>query len=143
MHCIRYIQNPAIFTTLSIILNSDIFRHIHLLFTLSHIMTYLEPCVTLAYSKPCHIQKPSTFRTRDIFSTLSRHILPYLERCVTFAYWESRILAYFRPKAYSELYQTSEMKGLTKLVKGYKYSSTTFHLSCLTRIWTRLCLKKC
>ena len=54
----------------------------------SHIVTYLEPCVTLAYSKPCHIQIPSVFRTQDIFRTLSRHILAYPERCITLAYWE-------------------------------------------------------
>ena len=32
------------------------------------------------------------------------------------------------------------MKGLTKLVEGFSYSSATFILSCLTRFWTHLCL---
>ena len=44
------------------------------------IVTYLEPCVTLVYSEPCHIQNPGIFRT------LSRHILAYSERHVTLAY---------------------------------------------------------
>ena len=50
------------------------------LFTFSHIVAYLEPCVTLAYSEPCHIQNPGIFRTQDIFRTLSRHDLVHSER---------------------------------------------------------------
>ena len=51
-------------------------RHIHVLFKtysrpiqdiFSHILAYLEPCVTLAYSKLCHIQNPGIFRNQDIF----------------------------------------------------------------------------
>ena len=88
---------PVIFTSYS-----DIFRHI---------VAYLEPCVTLTYSEPCHIQNPGIFRTQDIFRTLSRHILTYSKRCVTFAFWELchiqkfaifRILAYLGQEAYSE-----------------------------------------
>ena len=52
----------------------------------SHIVAYLEPCLTLAYSDPYHIQNPSIFRTQDIFRTLSRHILA--ERCGTLTFWE-------------------------------------------------------
>ena len=52
----------------------------------SHIVAYLEPCVTLAYSKPCHIQNLGIFITQDVFRTLSRHILIYSKRCVTLAY---------------------------------------------------------
>ena len=59
----------------------------------SHIVAYLEPCVTLAYSEPCHIQNPVIFRTWDIFRTLSRHILAYLERWVT--YWEPCHIQHF------------------------------------------------
>ena len=54
----------------------------------SHIVTYLEPWKTLAYSEPCHIQNPGIFRTQNIFRTLSRNILTYAECCVTLAYWE-------------------------------------------------------
>ena len=28
---------------------------------LNHIVAYLEPCVALAYSEPCHIQNPGIF----------------------------------------------------------------------------------
>ena len=52
---------------MSIIVNSDIFRHIHVLF--KHIQPY------------CGI-----FRIQDKFRSLSRHILAYSERCVTLAY---------------------------------------------------------
>ena len=68
----------------------------------SHTVAYLEPCATLAYSEPCHFQNPDIFRTQDIFRTLLRHILAYSEHCVTIAYWETRILAYLGPEAYSE-----------------------------------------
>ena len=92
--------------------NSDIFRHIHIHSDIfSYIVAYLEPCVILAYSEPCHIQNPGMFRTRDIVRTLSRHILAYSKCCVTLSYWELchiqnfvifRILAYLGLKAYSE-----------------------------------------
>ena len=97
---------------MSIIVNSDIFRHIHVLSDIfSYMVAYLEPCVTLAYSEPCHIQNPGIFSSQDIFRTLSRHFLAYSECCVTLTYWESchiqnfaifKILAYLGPKAYSE-----------------------------------------
>ena len=99
-------QNPSIFRTLSFIVDldiciftsdSDIFSH----------MTYLESCVTLAYSEPCHIQNVGIFRTQDMFRTLSRHILVYAERCVTLVYLEPcyiqnfailRFLTYLGPR---------------------------------------------
>ena len=52
-------------------------------YTSIHIVAYWEPCVTLAYSEPCHIQNPGIYRAQDIFSSLSRHILAYSEHCVT------------------------------------------------------------
>ena len=33
----------------------------------SHIVAYLEPCVALEYSEPCHIQNPGIFRIHDMF----------------------------------------------------------------------------
>ena len=51
----------------------------------SHIVAYLEPCETLTYSEPCHIQHPGIFKTQDILRTLSRHVLAYSERCVMLA----------------------------------------------------------
>ena len=104
----RYIM----YDTLSITSNSGIFRHFHVLFRqFSHIVAYLEPCVTLAYSELCHIQNPEIFRTQDIFRTLSRHILAYSESCIKLAYWELChiqnlvifiILAYLGPEVYSQ-----------------------------------------
>ena len=90
---INFYSDPAlciiwyIFRTLFIIVNSDIF---------SHIVAYLEPCVTLAYSKTLsyskswHIYNPrciqNSFKTYfDIFKTLcnTRILRPllYSERC--------------------------------------------------------------
>ena len=95
--------------TMFFIVNSDIFKHIHILF--SHIVAYLEPRVSLWYSEPCHIQNPGIFRTQDVFRTLSRHILEYLKHCLTLTYWEHcdiqnisifRILTYLQPEAYRE-----------------------------------------
>ena len=40
----------------------------------SHIVAYLEPCATLAYSETCHIHNPGSFITQDILGTLPRHI---------------------------------------------------------------------
>ena len=100
----------------------------------SDIVPYLEPCVTLAYLEPCHIQNPSIFRTQDKFKTLSRHILAYPERCVTLAHWEPfhiqnfaifRILAYLEPEAYSEscLYTLSDKKVSDKIFAGQNFPS--------------------
>ena len=66
MYCMIHIQNLVYY------LHSDIFRHIHVLLDIfSHIVAYLEPCVTLAYLEPCYIQNSSIFRTQDMFRTLS------------------------------------------------------------------------
>ena len=71
-------------------------------------MTYLEPCVTLVDSEPCHVQNPGIFRTQDIFRTLSRHFLTYSEH-VYCSYIQNptifkilAYLAYLGPEAYSE-----------------------------------------
>ena len=55
---------------------------------LSHIVAYLEPCLSLTYSESYHIQNPDTLRAWGMFRTLSRHILAY-SHCVMVAYWES------------------------------------------------------
>ena len=75
------------------------FRHIHAYSR--HIKTYLEPCVTLAYSGPCHIQNPDITGTYDTFRTLSRNILAYSEHCVT-SHIENP--AIFRTLLYSEFW---------------------------------------
>ena len=66
-----------------IIINSNIFRHIHVLLRHIPIKPYcgiFSTRVTLAYSVPCHIQNPGIFRTQDIFRTRSRHILAGIGR---------------------------------------------------------------
>ena len=106
MYYIINIQSPVYYRK---------FRHILVYLrsiqTLSHPVAYLEPCLTLGYSEPCHIQNPGIFRAQDIFRTLSRYILAYLECCLTLAYWEPcyiqdfvifKIWAYLGPQAYSE-----------------------------------------
>ena len=78
-----HIQNPVYYRK---------FRHIQTYSrpfqTFSYSVAYLEPCVTLTYSKPYHFQNPNIFRTQDKFRTLSRHIQTYPERCVTLEYRE-------------------------------------------------------
>ena len=36
----------------------------------SHIVAYVEPCVTLAYSEPWYVQNPGLFRTQDLFRSV-------------------------------------------------------------------------
>ena len=99
MYCMIHIQDPIYYPKL---------KHVHIF---NHIVAYLEPCVTLVYLEPCHIQNPGIFRTQDILRSLSRHILAYSERCVMLAYWEPchiqnfvtfRISVYLGPETYSE-----------------------------------------
>ena len=71
-----------IFRTLSMIVNPDIFSHIHVPFR--QIQPYYGIFWIICFS--CFFS--CIFRTRNIYITLSRHILAYSERCVTLAYWE-------------------------------------------------------
>ena len=92
-----------IFRTLSIIVNSDIsgmFKSCSEISSL--IVAYLEHCITLAYSKPCHIQNTNIFRTQDVFKTLSRNIMAYSERSHIKNPAIFRTWAYLGPKPYSE-----------------------------------------
>ena len=106
IYWMRHIQNLAYYHKFS---HVSLFTSYSDIFT--YIVAYLEPCVTLAYSEPYHIQNPGIFRTRDIFWTLSSHILAYLERSVTLSFWEPcdienlaifRILTCLKTEAYSE-----------------------------------------
>ena len=75
LYCIWHGQNSGIFSTLFF---SDICRHIQSYSgLLRHVHTYWyiikaysAPCITLAYSKPCHILSPDIFRTEGLFKTL-------------------------------------------------------------------------
>ena len=82
-------QNPVYYRKLKTY--SGIFKTYSGIFTsysdiFSHIVAYLETCVPLAYSEPCHIQNHGIFRTQDIFRALSKHILAYSEHCGTLTY---------------------------------------------------------
>ena len=83
-------------------------------------MVYLEPCIFLAYSEPCHIQNPGIFRTSDILRAMSRHSLAYSERCVTLSknFAIFMILAFWHlgPEAYSEF-------CLFRHIPAYNYDS--------------------
>ena len=75
--------------TLSIIVNSEIFRHIHVPFR--HFQPYCgifkTPCNSYIFRTLPYLES-GIYKTQDIFGTLSRHILVYSERCVMLACWE-------------------------------------------------------
>ena len=95
MNCMRHIQNPGLFRTLSFIINSDIFSHIHVLF--KHIQPYCgifgtlcNSCIfkTLLYSESWHIQNSRYIQNsvkvysgtlRTLFNVLILRTLPYSE----------------------------------------------------------------
>ena len=116
----------------------------------SPIVAYLEPCVTLTYSEPCHIQNSSIFRTQDIFRTQSRHILAYSECYVTLACWEPchiqnfaifRILAHVGPKAYSESCLYKHIQAYSGIFSNDSYNNINFlffYLFNLTYFSTKL-----
>ena len=97
MYYVRHIQNPATFRTLSIIVNSDIFSHIHIL--LRHFLpchgicrTLCSSCIfrTLSYSESWHIYNPTYIQNSvKVYSGIFRILcnarmlstLPYLELC--------------------------------------------------------------
>ena len=79
---------------------SELLRHIHTSDIFRLIQANSGPCVTLAYSKPCHILRPSIFRTGGLFKTrwnieqtnsepcyraLFSHIQKYSEPCTMLA----------------------------------------------------------
>ena len=134
MFCIRHIQDPAIYRTLllsSIKTYSGTF--ISYLDTLNHVVAYLEPCVTLAYSEFWHIQNPIYIQNsvkayfgifRTLFNVRMLRTLPYLELC------HIQDFGIFRTK---DTFTTmSNIKDGGHQLKG-NYSSTKSHLSCLAR----------
>ena len=133
MHCIV----QCIVWTLLIIVNSNILRHVHVLFR--HIQPYcgiLEPYVTLVYWEYYHIQNLGIIRTQDIFRTRWRRILEYLEYCVTPAYWKTlpyselwHILAYLGPKAYLESCLIRHIQAYSGIFNNDSYNNINFHFS--------------
>ena len=81
----HYVLFWHIYRTLYIIVNSDIFRHIHVLFR--HVQSYYGILRTLCNSFIFRTlpYSESWYRTQDIFRTCWRAILAYSERCVTLA----------------------------------------------------------
>ena len=125
-----------IFRSLSIIVNSEIFRQIHVLFgNFSHIAAILKPCINLGYPDPCYIQNPGIFRTHDTFRTLSKHVLEYSECCVTLIYWKPcriqnftvfTILAYLRLKTYSESCLFGHIRAYLDIFNNDIYNNSNF-----------------
>ena len=88
--CFEYVSDSIAFLCLLSILNSSlmlctasetfrilayskpcVFKHFqHYWGIVGLIQAYSSPCVTLAYSQPCHIPSHDIFRTRGIFKTL-------------------------------------------------------------------------
>ena len=104
----------------------------------SHIVAYLEPCVTLSYSELCHTQNPGIFRTQDMPRVLSRHIQVYAGRCVILAYWELchikkfsifRILAHLGPEAYSICLKITLTFFFHEIYKGICFLTTMTSIS--------------
>ena len=131
MHCMIHIQNHVYYQKFKYIQIYS--RPIHVIFNLA--VTYLELCVTLAYSEPCHIQNPGITRTQDKFRTLSRYILTYSERCVTPAYREpchiknfdmSRILEYLGHEAYSESFLFRHIQAYSDIFSNDSYNNIDF-----------------
>ena len=94
-----------------------------------------EPFISLANLETCHIQNPGIFRTKGIFSFLSRHILAYSECHVTLKYWESchiqdfalfRILECWGPKAYSESCLYRHIQIYSDIFKNDSYNNIHF-----------------
>ena len=124
-----------IFGTLSVIENSDIITFTSYSDIFHHIVAYLEPCVTLEYSEPCHILNTGISRTQDIFRTPSRHILAYSERCVTSAYWAPchiqnfaifRIQACLGPRAYLESCLFTQIQPYSDIFNNDSYNNIHF-----------------
>ena len=62
---------------------SALLRHIHANGGIKGIFRFIQgysaPCLTLAFSQPCHILTPAMFRTRDIFKIAWNIDQPYSE----------------------------------------------------------------
>ena len=147
---INFYSDPAlciiwyIFRTLFIIVNSDIFNHIHALFR--HIQPYCGIFRTLCNScifKTLSYSKSWQFITQDVFRTLSRHILIYSKRCVTLAYWDPyyiqnvalfRILAYLGPEAYSKSCLFMHIQAYSGIFNNNSKSKKTCFLTIMTLI---------
>ena len=79
-------QNILFFSTQFFQVYVDIFNHIERYWSTFHASwdinkAYWAPCVTLAYSQPCHILSSGIFRTKGLFKTLWNVDQAYSEPC--------------------------------------------------------------
>ena len=96
----------------------NLLRHIHSYDIFRLIQAYSGPCVTFAYSQPCHILRPSIFRTVSLFKTLWNVDHAYLEPCYRALF--SHIHVYSEPFAtlvYTETWHTRNRGILRTLPK--------------------------
>ena len=112
------------------------FRHIQaysrFIKTFSHVVAYLEPCVTLVYSEPYHIQNPGIFRTYKIYSELCQGIFRTLcnariLRTMPFTGLSHiRCLAYLGPKVYSESCFYRHIQAYSGIFDNDSYNNINF-----------------
>ena len=113
--------------------NSRIYTHIETL--LRHIQAYSAPCVTLAYSQPCHILNPDIFRTAGVFKTMRNVDQTYLEALSQALF--NHIQVYSEPCVYSEHLHMQKPDIL-----GIPEYSELFHNCIPTQIQNPVMLKK-
>ena len=104
MYCMTHIQNPVYYRK---------FRHIQAYLRpiqpysviptphsaiCSHVVKYLEPCITLSYSKPYHIHNSNVYS--ELFQDLFWHIQNAVQRSLFGNSAIFRILAYLGPKGW-------------------------------------------
>ena len=80
---------------------------------------YLELCVILVYSEPCHIQNPGIFRTWDIFRTPSGHILAYSEHFEHYSHVENPVI--FRTLPYSGFWHIPDQRYIQNSVEHLRW----------------------
>ena len=106
--------------------------------TFSHIVAYIEPCVTLEYLEHCHIENPGIFRTQHIFRPLSGDTLICSECCAPLAYWEPcyiqnfgifRTFPYLGYEAYSETWLYRYIQAYSGIFNNHSYNNITFNFS--------------
>ena len=112
LHCVLYdtYLEPAL------LLKVQTYTGIQVLFRDIHILTYLKPCVTLAYLESLYFQNPKYIQDS------AKTIPTYSERC--------RTLAYLQPKAYSCRF--SHIQSYSGIFNNDSYNEIIFLFSNLT-----------
>ena len=120
MYCIRHIHNFAIFRAQFIVINSGIFRHIHV------ILSHIEPCCgifrtlcnscickTLPYLEYWHIENP-----RYIQNSVKAYSVIFRTLCNA-CIWRTMS---FRALLYSEFWHISDVRYIWNSVKHLRWS---------------------